>query len=182
MHSWPSEEGEGSPLAGITKVRGCGREDRKCREQSFALSTPWRVPLWPWAVLAHQPPSLFTPVVSAEFMVSCEKKRLGNSADFRWRCLWTLVKFQGSYIWKRLRLKSPTSLLPVCPFGCCRQCKQRCCSVNVEVLAGSQPLLGNPSMCLCFLPSNENSSRNIFDSLTYVQRRRSVTIIPMRAP
>lgn len=46
-------------------------------------------------------------VVSAEFMVSCEKKRLGSSADFRWRCLWTLVKFQGSHIWKRLLAEKP---------------------------------------------------------------------------
>lgn len=59
------------------------------------------------AVLAHQLPPVFTPVVSAEFRISCEEKRLGSSADFRWRCLWTLLKFQGSYVWKRLLAEKP---------------------------------------------------------------------------
>lgn len=103
MHSWPSEEGEGSPLQrGITEVRGCGNAGNRALHSAHHGGSHLGQ-----AVLAHQPSSLFTPVVSAEFMVSCEKKRLGSSADFRWKCLWTLVKFQGSYVCKRLLAEKP---------------------------------------------------------------------------
>lgn len=79
------------------------RRTGKHRAQSFALSTPW----WatPWLSRSDLP--------AASSVYACglckdhhflwmHLKMLGSSAGFRWRCLWTQVKFQGSYVWKRL--------------------------------------------------------------------------------
>lgn len=79
------------------------RRTGKHRAQSFALSTPW----WatPWLSRSDLPAtSSVYPcgLCKDHHFLWMHLKMLGSSAGFRWRCLWTQVKFQGSYVWKRL--------------------------------------------------------------------------------
>lgn len=101
------------------------------------------------AVLAHQPPFLFTPVVSAEFMVSVEKTT-GESHDFRWRCLDTSKISRLFGIWKRLLAEKPyIPPIPVCPFDAAPVLKMLPRMLKSSL--GLNLSLGNFSMCLCFL-------------------------------